>query len=272
MATDPRFTPSGAGGSGGERSLSSWLGCGCAGIVTVVMVVVVLFTFLTYRAGQRLEEMVKDAEQAAAAVQEVVPYGELPAGYHPIGAVHVPFLMDVAFLGGPGSPVRQDDGATFEQGFLYVRIRDWFGRGERSRGWLESGEGDQSPIEQEEIRFDPEEVVDRGELTVGEAEVAWVTRRGEIQIDRSRFGDEESERGGSVVRVKGEDEAARTQDGLLNLMSIRCGDDGWERMGIWFVPDPDPRAPVEEVDWDGTPADPEAVTDFLRHFQLCTAA
>lgn len=280
MATDPRFTPSGnAATGGGERSLSSWLGCGCAGIVTLVMLVVVLVTFLTYRAGQRMEEMINDPERAAAAVAEVVPYDELPAGYHPVGALHVPWMMDVAILAGPGEPGSRGDAAGqgdagaedgFEQGFFFVRVRDWFGRSDDAEGWLEGGGGDDAPIEQEELRFDPEEVVDRGELTAGDATVSWVTRRGQIQIEEGRLRGEEEGSGG-VVQIKGHGEDDDSRPGLLNLMSIRCsGDEGWQRLGIWFVPDPAPDVPTAEFDWTGTPADPDAIEAFLGHFRLCT--
>jgi hypothetical protein len=252
-----------------SRSISTYLGCGCAALVGIFMLLVVSTTWMTYRAGKDLQAMSSDPERAAAAVQEVIPYAELPAGYRPVGTLSVPFLMDVAFLGGPGAPDEKD---SFEHGFLFVRIRDWFHRGERSRRWIADGEGDDSPIEQQELSFEPQELVERGELKVGGADVVWTARRGEVHIDTSRygqgggvkveFGDDEDDKGGD--EKKGEKEP-----GILTLMSLTCGDAKWERVAIWFVPDPSPDTPVAEIDWTGTPADPAAIEEMLGRFELC---
>ena len=44
------------------------------------------------------------------------------------------------------------------------------------------------------------------------------------------------------------------------------------RMGIWFAPDPNPQAPLATADFQGTPADVPALTEFLAHFHLCREA
>jgi hypothetical protein len=248
-----------------KRSVSTLLGCGCAALVAIILGGVALVTFVTYRAGKRLEAMATDPAQAAAAVREVLPHEALPAGYAPVGTLSVPFLMDVAFL-------RSDlSSAEGESGFLFIRVRDWFGRGDRTRQWIETGESDGSPIQQEEIRFDPDEVVDRGELTLDGTGVLWVARRGMVDVDTSGFGSE-SERAPVKVTI-GEDEDEdedEGQEGVLTILSIDCpGDDRYQRIGIWFVPDPAPGTPAAEIDWSGTPADPAAIEELLGHFELC---
>ena len=249
-----------------KRSVSTLLGCGCAALVALILGGVALMTFLTYRAGKRLEAMADDPAQAGAAVAEVLPHDELPAGYSAVGSLSVPFLMDVAFLRSGES------GDDFESGFLFVRVRDWFGRGDQTRQWIESGDSDGSPIEQQEIRFEPEEVVARGELATGGARVTWVARRGMVDVDTSGFGGE-GERSPVKITV-GEDheeDGGGAQEGLLTILAIDCGgDDRFQRVGIWFVPDPAPGEPVEEVDWSGTPADPAAIEALLGHFELCS--
>ena len=269
------------------RSASTYLGCGCAAIVALILGGVALMTFLTYRAGKGLEAMAHDPQRAAAAVAEVLPHDELPAGYTPVGTLSVPFLMDVAFLrrgaqadGGEaagatagGAEEAAGEGAAaglsgddFESGFLFVRIRDWFGRGDKAKAWIESGESDEAPIDQQELRFDPDEVVARGDLRLGGVGVAWVARRGEVKIDTSGFDDEKR----APVKITVDDEDDEPEEGLLTVMSIDCGaGNGWQRIGIWFVPDPAPGTPAADVDWTGTPADPAAIEDMLGHFELC---
>lgn len=252
-----------------SRSLTSMLGCGCAVLVGLFLFTVVTTTLLTYRAGKRMAEVAGDPELAAGAVREILPYDEAPAGYHPIGNLSVPWVMDVIFFGGP-EPSQEGGEAT--QGFVFVRIRDWFGRGERSRDWLESGEGDDAPIAQEQIRFEPEETVDRGELTSGDAEVAWIARRGIVEMNVDFDEEEEADgkgRGKVEISEDGMGKNGGAHRGVLTVLSIDCGEKGWQRLGLWFAPDPQPGRPAAEVDWSGTPADPAALADHLGHFQLC---
>lgn len=245
---------------GSRRSVSTLLGCGCAALITLFMLFVVVTTWLTYRAGERLKEMVHDPRAAEAATREVLPYDRLPAGYAPRGTLSVPLVMDVAFFGGPGASGGDD---AFDHGFVYVRVRDWLGRGDRTREWLSGGEGDDTPIEQQQVAFQPKEVVARGELTTGGARITWSARRGDVEIDLGELGDgEEDDDGGDAV-------GDAAQPGVLALMAIDCGDEGWERIGMWFVPDPAPESDTGDVDWTGTPGDPRAIADFLTPFALC---
>ena len=247
---------------GERRSATTLLGCGCAALVALILGGVAVMTFFTYRAGKRLEAMAGDPAQASAAVREVLPHEALPAGYAPVGMLSVPFLMDVAFLHGPAGG--SDEAET---GFLFIRVRDWLGRGDKTRQWIEGGTGDDSGIDQEQIRFDPKEVIDRGELILDGAEISWVARRGIVDVDTTGFG---GERERAPVKVTVGEEHDDAEEGVLTVLSIDCpGDDRWQRMGIWFVPDPAPGTPAAELDWTGTPADPAAIEALLAHFELC---
>lgn len=231
------------------------LGCGCAALLGLFLAAALSVTFLSYRAGRALERQVEDPEVAAARVREVVPYGELPAGYRPLGALRVPLTFDLALVMAPaegGAP------GEYDRGFVYVRVRDWLGRGDRTRQWLESGEGDAAPLQQEQLDFEPREVVGRGTLTSGRAEVTWVARRGDVDV---KVGEERG-----VVETETEGD----RHGVLTLMDVECpGDARYERIAIWFAPDPSPDVPAAEQDWTGTPADPQALADMLARFDLC---
>jgi len=257
-----------------SRSISSIIGCGCAILVALFLLAIVTSTVLTYRAGQRMKEVSSDPQRAAAAVREVLPYDELPDGYHPVGVLSVPWVMDIAFLGGPTEPRK---GESLSQGFVFVRIRDWFGRGQRSREVLESGEGDDSPIAQQQIRFEPEETLGRGEFASGDATVGWVARRGKVEMNVSDvIGEEDAGEGRQrsaadfgIDADAGAGAGQGPQRGILTVLSIECGEEGWQRMGIWFARDPAPDTPPEQADLSGTPADPDAIARHLAHFRLC---
>lgn len=239
------------------RSASTWIGCGCASLVALFMFAVVLFSWLTYRAGKQLDEMTGDPERAAAEIRRVLPYDELPPGYRPVGTLEVPWVMTVTFIGGPGAAGEAD---AFEHGFFLVRIRDWFGRGERSADWLSGADVEMQPIEQQEFAFEPEELVARGETTASGAAVTWLARRGEVRVADVAPPAAGEEEGGV--------EAAEPRRVVLTVLGVDC-DDGWQRVALWFVPDPAPGTPAEAVDWSGTPADPAALDAFLAGFALC---
>ena len=144
--------------------------------------------------------------------------------------------------------------------------------------------GYRSGKEMERLALDPEaagervrEVVARGELDAGGARALWVARRGDIEIHGEHLG------GGPQILVDGEPvvEVDYDDDGgdrptaggprpaLLTVISLECEDQRWERIAVWFALDPAPGVPAAEVDWSGTPADPEAIADFLGRLELC---
>lgn len=246
----------GTGGEGSRRSVSTLLGCGCAALITVFMLFVVATTWLTYRAGERLQGMADDPPAARAAVQELLPYDELPAGYRPVGTLTVPWMMDVAFImrGAEGDGSADDEPKA---ALLFVKVRDLLGRGGRTRDLLSSEEGESIPIDQEQVTYRPSAFLGRGELTVDGARVTWSASRGAGQV---RLGAEPADEEGG----DGEPQAM-----IMALFAVDCGDDGWERHGMWMLHDPAADRPAGEVDWTGTPADPAALEEFLSHFRLC---
>lgn len=174
------------------RRASTVLGCGCAVVIALFLVAVLTLTWGTYRAGKDFERLTRDPEAAAERAREVVDFGELPEGYPALGALSVPLLLDVAFFMEP--PDEGQDGAAGEptpppdRGFLYVKLRDWLGRGDELREALGGGAADDAPLDQQGLAFDPSEVVARGRLVVGEAEVQWLARRGNVRIDAAALG------------------------------------------------------------------------------------
>lgn len=278
------------------RRASTILGCGCAVVIVFFLAAVLTVTWSTYRAGRDFERLTRDPEAAAARAREVVGFGELPEGYRAFGALSVPFLLDVAFFMAPleeggggevaagveiGEAAPGEEELRVDRGFLYVRLRDWMGRGEELRRELLAEAADDAPLTQEGLDFDPTEVVGRGELESGEAKVAWLARRGRVRIDTRAFGDAKPRIAIDDRELQEVDDSAEAGTGaggggdgpipgVLAVLAIDCpGEDSWHRLGVWFVPDPAPDLPVAEVDWSGGPGDPAAIADLLGGFELC---
>jgi hypothetical protein len=68
--------------------------------------------------------------------------------------------------------------------------------------------------------------------------------------------------------------AARTQ-GITTMMLVECPADTRQRFGIWFGPEPAGSGKggsgedVAPADLTGTPADEDAIREFMAHFRLC---
>jgi hypothetical protein len=299
------------------RRASTVLGCGCAVVIVFFLVAVLTLTWGTYRAGKDFGRMARDPEAAAERAREVVEFGELPEGYRAYGAFSVPLLLDVAFF--MATPEGVVDGETEEaaeaaeagratggeeqppdRGFLYIKLRDWMGRGDELREALGGSEADEAPLAQQGLDFDPSEVVARGRLVSGRAQVQWLARRGNVRVDPEAFGggddreppageapeggpaagDAAGSAGSEAAQVEravglAADEVARatageSTPGILSILAFECpGDDSWHRLAVWFAPDPAPERPADEVDWSGGPGDPAAIADFLGRFELC---
>lgn len=235
-------------GSGGERRAA--LGCGCGLLVAGLLALIVGLAWYGHGRGERFRQSLRDPESRAAASREVLGYRELPAGYHPMGGFSIPFVMEMAMLSdrdpAPGELIEGPQDAFGRRGFVYLETRmarrrqrelsEYF-RGERDRaGFFEEIDG----------RFESAEVLGRGRLGAGGAEVLYVAERGRLEL------------GGGAAET------------VLARLLVECPRGSRLRAGMWFEPAPEAGAERDGgVGYAGTPADPEALGRFLGHFRLC---
>lgn len=235
-----------------RNTTSPWtyIGCGCGLLVALILAGVVGLTVFGYKKGKDFEESFKDPAKRAAKTREILRWDELPAGYHPIGAFSIPYMMDVAILSDQEPPPGADQKSHSDfrkHGFVYMVLRDWMGKRKELQNYME-GKGKRPDwMKKSDVDLETQEVLSRGKVDVGGRTALYAASRGEVQRQGHRA------------------------KGLVTLLSIDCPDDKRLRLGIWFGPDPDPGKPAGSLDLKGTTADPEAIQEFVNHFHLCPA-
>jgi hypothetical protein len=253
--TDPVSpeAPGSAQADTGKSPRLGLLGCGCGAIVVGLLLLMLTFTFLAWRQSERLKSGYDNPEEAAARVQEVLPYDALPDGYYPLGGASVPVFFRLAILTDlpPGEREGGEGARRFHRsGFIYFstfslrkddsELLRYFQEGpkegekEMDLNLPENGiAGDLG------MDFEAREVIARGAEPVHAGRVYYVARRGGLKVSGDAF------------------------EGLATLFYVKCDEGHRVRFGLWFAPD------QETADLRGTPGDPKALADFLGHFWIC---
>ncbi len=236
--------------SDGKTSPWVYVGWGCAVVAALIVLAVGGMAWWGYRLAKGIERDFKDPAARQAKTRAVVPYETLPAGYHPLGGISVPFLMDMAmFTDRPPDAI--DQGDEFDRSaFFFISVRSFDPKDEEEFLRFLRGEGPEpEALARANVGYEAREAVAQGTLEAGGGMLLYQARRGSLDTDQGEA------------------------EGVVDIFLVDCPrrDDNRMRIGIWFGPDPNPAAAAAEADWTGTPADPEALRAFAGHFSLCGA-
>lgn len=245
----PAATPARPGKSPGL----GLLGCGCGALVVGLMILMLTVTVLTYRVTERLEAGYDDPELAAVQVRKILPHDKLPKGYFPLGGASAPVLLKLALLtdlppeereGGEGARRFHRSGFVFFSTISLLRDDS-----EQLRFFQEGPAAGEEEVDLDlpedwiggdlGMDFEAREVVARGEEAIDRGRAYYVAQRGRLEVSGDAF------------------------QGLATSTYLKCEKGRRVRYGLWFAPEP------ESGDLSATPADPEALVDFLGHFRIC---
>lgn len=230
---------------GEGRSALQLVLLGCLGMAMVLVAVVAVGGYWVYQWGQGLEAEMKDPEARHERALEILGAETLPDGYHPFLGMEAPFFGSTAILSDRKPAFDEGDESLGDRAFIYVETVGWGLDEAALRGYFEGETSDPEVLADNGIEVDVGQVLDRGVIPGSDSTVWYLTQRGDIGARQYEGG------------------------GIGAVILVDCPDDERRRLGIWFVPDPAPEAPVEELDLAGTPADPDAIEAFMGHFSPC---
>lgn len=232
--------------NGTPRKTSPWVyvGIGCGAALLLGLIAVVGVGVFGYRKAKQFEAELKDPAARASKVRAVLG-GDPPPGYHPVMAMSIPFLMDMAMLADQ-PPDAQGRTPRMDKGFIYVKTLSSGGQEDELKRYFEGKTDDAEVLRRSNIHLNAEEVIRRGLVDIPGQTTMYLAQRGDISMNNRA-----------------------THSGLTTLVFVDCPQDARQRLGIWFGPDPSPGTPAAEVNWTGSIADEAVMRDFLGHFKLC---
>lgn len=247
-----------ANGSQSGSNTWGWFLGGCLFAIVALGLVVCGAGFMLVQWGRGVEREMKDPASRTDKALRILGAKELPAGYHAMVAVNVPFLADVAVLTDQPPDDKGNIPGFGARGLIYTRMLRMGGNPQELEDFVTGKTNDLDVLRRNKINLGPGDVLARGTLErrAGAAKLLYLVKRGALQMN------EHSAQGMSAVVVP------------------QCdGADGKQRIAIWFCPEPEAAKGLRPDDAAGLAAalagscgDPEAIGAFMDHFRPCGAS
>lgn len=231
---------------GDKRSGWFYVFVSCGVLLLIGVIVVGAGTFMTIRWAKGFQEEMEDPEKRTAnanqVMREIMGVNEAPAGFHPQIAIEAPFGLFQLLILTDGDPLEDaDDIEDAANLFVYIEGPGW------DKDWKAFARGGEPPfdnLDDMNINVRRSDVIGKGELTVGNMELAYLANRGEFSAE------------------------SFSSDGVFTVILVRCPDgDKRSRTIVWGGPDA--KEPTDEL--TGTAGDPERIAEMVGHFRLCGA-
>ncbi len=237
--------------SKGKTSSWVYVAFGCGGLAILAVIALVALLIFGARKAKQFGEELQDPQARRQRVIKVLG-GDIPEGYYPVIGMEIPVLMKMAML--TDEPPGEDGevGDLGERGFIYLRMRSRRSKRESLDDFFEGRTNDLEALRRSNINLGRGKLIDRGSFDLDTFGVRWIAQQGKVAMGnhRSRNG--------------------RQEQGLTAVALIECPNDqsSAQRLGIWFTPAPETEEGAE-ADLTGTPADENALREFLGHFAPC---
>jgi hypothetical protein len=250
-----------------------------------------------FRWAKGLESEMKDPAARERKVKEILGAKELPEGYHAVMGFSVPFLMEAAILSDKPPGASGEPQSLGERGFIYFKFIAAGQDQKELKDYFEGKTNDPAVLRKNNINIQSSEILRRGVVEVGGQNLLYLSQRGSVnfqgnaQQGLSAFilveckGDQRFRMGiwfapdptrppaapdpgqaeaalGSPGAAPGEPEAS---EGLKVRVGVLSGP-------AEAAPGPAEAAPVPPELAEalrGTPADEDAIRDFMGHFRPC---
>ena len=221
---------------------------GCLGVLVLGALVVGGLVFFGVRTARNMAADNEDPERRRERALEILGADEAPGGYHAVGVISVPFVLDMAVLSDLAPGAEPWAGEFGERGFYYIQTR-W--GGDDLRAFFDGETSEALALRNMGLEIDLEENLGRGDLTREDVAARWATFRGSTM-----FGPGEQ---------IGE---------LVTLIEFDCPGDERMRMGVWFGPAAESRGADATANHDGADSTPgsAAIAAFLEPIHPCGAA
>jgi hypothetical protein len=233
-----------------ERKTSPWVfvGVGCVLAVFLLIFAIGGLAFWGFRQVRQFQETMENPVARTERAQELLAAEQIPAGYHAVVALSIPFLMETVVLSDRAPDESGQIEGFEERGFIYFKTLAMGEQEQELRDFFAGRTEDSQILDQSSVRVNAEEVVGRGLLEETGRTLHWVSYRGEINARGSR----------------------ESAEGLSTMVMFECPGAERVRMGIWFGPDPDPEAAPGDADFTGSVADDVEIQRFMRNFDVCS--